>query len=141
MEFRELDGQSSVSLTNWKRNTTDAGFYSVQATITVQSYGFTGTYDEVWFFQDEFAAFVQALRQFTRAHEGEARLESMSPKEAMVSVRRLDAAAHVLIEVQVARWLFHRNRSFLNSVSVAFELDPSQLPTAVDTLAAVIAEG
>lgn len=120
---------------------TDAGYYSVQATITAQSYGFTGTYDEVWFFRDEFAAFVQALRQFTRTHEGEARLESISPKEAMVSVCRLDAAAHVLVEAQVARWLFHRNRSFLNSVSVTFELDPSQLPAAVEALAAVIAEG
>lgn len=149
MELRELDGKSSISLTNlrWAKNF--YGMYGVQATITAQSYGFSGTYKQLWFTKDEFAAFVQALQRFTRNHEGEARLESkwmstesiMSPEGAVVSVRRLDTAAHVLVEAQLSSSLLHRDRNFLNSVSVAFELDPSQLSATVEALAAVLAEG
>lgn len=137
MELRELAGDSFVSLTNW---TWDEDFYGVRTTITAQGYGFAGRYDEVWFFYKELAAFVEALHHFCPRHEGEARLESMSPKEAVVSVRRWDAAGHVLVEAQVSRWLIRRGRGFSNSVSVAFELDPSQLPAAMEALAAVLAE-
>jgi hypothetical protein len=74
------------------------------------------------------------------AHGGEARLESRSPGEAVLSIRRLDAARHVLAEAQVARWQYVRDRPFLNRVSVTFELDPSQLPDVVQSLAAVVDE-
>ncbi len=153
MELRELDGNSSISLTNWQWAKNFYGMYGVQATITLQSYGFSGTlsgtYKQVWFSKNEFAAFAQTLQQFTRNHEAEARLESkwmsaesaMSPEGVIVSIRRLDIAAHVLVEAQLSMWLLHRDRSFLNSVSVAFELEPSQLPSTVEALAAVLAEG
>lgn len=65
----------------------------------------------------------------------------MSPQGAVVSVRRLDGAVHVLVEAQLSSRLLHRDRHFRNSVSVAFELDPSQLPATVEALAAVLAEG
>ncbi len=152
MELRELDGKSSISLTNWQWAENFYGMYGVRATITAQSYGLSGTlsgtYEQLWFSKEEFAAFVQALQGFTCKHEGEARLESkwkstesiMSPEGVVVSVRRLDRAAHILVEAQLSMWLLHRDRYFLNSASVAFELDPSQLSATVEALAAVLAE-
>ena len=135
MEIGSLEGKSSISLTHW-----EADDYGVKAAIAVQNGDFAGAHDEVWFFRDDFAAFVQALRTFILAHKGEVRLESMSPGEAVVSISRLDAAGHILVEVQVSRWQYVRDRSFRNLVSVAFELDPSQLPDCVRSLAAVYAE-
>ena len=46
----------------------------------------------------------------------------------------------VLAETPVARWHAVTDRAFLNRVSVTFEIDPSQLPDVVRSLAAVIAE-
>ena len=135
MELRSFDGRSYVSLTTWKVDD-----YGVKAAIAVQDLGFAGAYDEVWFFRNAFVSFIQALSQFADKHEGEAHLESMSPGEAVLSIRSLDIARHVLVEAQVARWHCIRSHPFLNRVSVAFELDPSLLPDVVRNLAAVIAE-
>lgn len=135
MEIRFFGGESHISLTLW-----EADNYEVKSAIAVRDGDFAGAYDEVWFFRDDVATFVQALAAFTVAHEGEARLESMSPGEAVVSIRRLDAARHILVETQVSRWHYVGDRPFRNLISVAFELDPSQLPDVVRSLAAVIAD-
>ncbi len=135
MELRPLDGQSYISLTEWQTDD-----YGVKATMAVQDCGFAGTYDEVWFFRDAFVTFVQALAQYTVRHEGEARLESMSPGEAVLSIRQLDMARHVLAEAQVARGHYLRDHYFYDRVCVTFELDPSQLPDIMRRLEAVIAE-
>ena len=135
-EIRSIEGDSYLSLTQW-----EADDFGVKAAIGVRDGEFAGAYDRVWFFRDKFATFVQARAEFTVAHEGEARLESMSPGEAIVSIRRLDAARHILAEVQVSRWHYVRGRLFRHLVSVMFEVDPSHRPEAVRSLAAVIAEG
>jgi hypothetical protein len=88
--------------------------------------------------REAFSAFIQALAHFTHTHDGEARLESMIPDEAVLSIRRLDMARHLLAEAQVGCWHYVRGRAFFNRVSVTFELDPSQLPDIVRSLAAVI---
>lgn len=135
MEIGSIAVKSYVSLTEW-----EADDYGVKAAIAVRDGDFAGAYDKVWFFRNDFAAFVQALRAFSVAHKGEARLESMSPGEAIVSISRLDAAGHILVEAQVSRWQYVGDRSFRNLVAVAFDLDPSQLADVVQSLAAVITE-
>jgi hypothetical protein len=90
VELGSIDERSYVSLTHW-----EADDYGVKAAIAVRDGDFAGAYDEVWFFRKDFAAFVQALREFSVAHKGEARLESMGPGEAVVSISRLDAAGHI----------------------------------------------
>ena len=135
MEIRPIDGESYISLTHW-----DVGDDGMMAAMAVRDGDFAGAYEKVSFFRTDFAAFIEALAAFTVAHEGEARLESISPGEAVVYIRRLDAAHHVLAEVQVSRWHYVRARGFRNQVSVAFELDPSQVPDVARNLAAVIAE-
>lgn len=135
MEFRSADGRSFVSLTISK-----ADDYSVMAAIAARDLSFAGAYDEVGFFRDRFAAFIRALEDVTDGHEGEARLESMSPGEAILSVRRLGKDRCMLIEAQVARLHYVCDHGLYNRVSVGFELDESQLPDIVRRLAAVIAE-
>lgn len=135
VEIGSLKGQSYISLTDW-----EADDYGVKTAIAVRDGDFAGAYDKVWFFRKDFAAFVQALRAFSVAHKGEARLESMSPGEAIVSIGRLDAAGHVLVEAQISRWQYVGDRSFRKLVAVALELDPSQLAVVVQNLAAVISE-
>lgn len=133
MEIRSIEGESFVSLTQWK-----ADDYGVKAAIAVRDGEFAGAYDEVWFFRDAFVAFIEALRNLSMTHEGEAKLESMSPGEAILSIRRLDIARHLLAEVQVARWHYIRDHPYLNRVVVTFEPDPMQLPDVVRSLAAVM---
>lgn len=135
MEIRSFDGKSYISLKVRK-----ADDYSVMAGIAVQDLSFAGAYDEVGFFRGAFATFIQALEDVINEHEGEARLESMSPGEAILSIHHLGVTRGVVIEVQVARWHYVCDRQFLNRVSVAFELDSSQLPNVVSSLAVVIAE-
>lgn len=135
VELRSLDGQSSISLTEGQ-----ADDFGVKVAMAVKDGDFAGAYDEVWFFRDAFAAFIRALSQFTVDHDGEVRLESMSTDEALLSIRRLDAARHVLAEARVSRGRYLRDHYFLDRVSVTFELDPSQLPDAVRGFAALIGE-
>jgi hypothetical protein len=135
VELGSIEGKSSISLIRW-----EASDWVVQATVAIRNDDFAGAYHKVRFFREDFAAFVQALREFSVAHKGEARLESINPDEAVVSISRLDGAGHILVEAQVSRWQDVRDRSFRNLVSFAFELDPSQLPDVVRSLAAIIAE-
>ncbi|HEX9056401.1 MAG TPA: hypothetical protein VF818_02625, partial [Ktedonobacterales bacterium] len=102
--------------------------------------GFTGASKAVWFFRDAFEEFVRALRKFTNDHDGDLRIESINPGEAMLSIRQLDPARHVLAEAQVARGHYLCDRYFYDRVCVTFELDPSQLPDIVRGLESVIAE-
>lgn len=61
----------------------------MKAAIAIRDGDFARAYDQVWFFREDFAAFVQALRAFSVAPKGVARLESMSPGEAVVTIGRL----------------------------------------------------
>ena len=133
MELRSIKGDSSVSLTEWEAD--DLG---IKAAIAVRDGAFTSASDEVWFFRDTFAAFVRALKHLTVRHEGEARLDSMSPEDTMLSIRPLDSARHVLVEAQIARGHYLRSHYVESRVCVTFELDPSRLPDIVRCLAAVI---
>lgn len=98
MELRSIDGESSISLTDW-----EVDDFGVKAAIAVRDHDFAGAHDEVWFAYNASEAFIQALGQFSIAHEGEARLESMedlgadSLGEVVLSIRRLDLARHVLV--------------------------------------------
>jgi hypothetical protein len=135
VEIGSIEGKAYISLTQW-----EADDYQVRAAIAVREGDFAGAMERVWFFRKDFVAFVQALREFSVAHKGTARLESMSPGEVVVSISRLDLAGHILVETQVSRWQYVGDRPFRNLVAVAFELDPSQLPDVVQNLAAVIAK-
>jgi hypothetical protein len=134
VELRSIDLQACISLTAWRVDDT-----LVKVAMAVQDGDFTGGNEPVYFFRDAFAAFIEALEHFSRDHAGEARLESVNPGEAMLSIRPIDAARHVLAEAQVARGHYLRDHYYWDCISVAFELDPSQLPDIVRSLAAVIA--
>jgi hypothetical protein len=134
VELRSIDLQACISLTAWH---VDDAF--VKVAMTVQDGGFTGGNEPVYFFRDAFATFIEALEHFSRDHAGEARLESVNPGEAMLSIRPLDAARHVLAEAKVARGHYLRDHYYWDRVLVAFELDPSQLPDIVRSLTAIIA--
>ena len=153
MELRSIDGESSISLTEWEAD--DIG---IKAAIAVRAGAFTGASGEVWFFRDAFTACVRALEHLTVRHGGEARLESMSPEEVTLSIRPMDSARHVLVEAQIARGHYLRGHYLRghylrghylrghylrghyseNRVCITFELDPSRLPDIVRSLAAVI---
>lgn len=135
MEFLSIDGKSYIALTEW-----EADHYGVKAAMVVRDGDFAGANHQVWFFREAFVAFVQALREFTDAHQGEARLESMSPNEAALSIRRFDLAGHVVAEARLSHGHFVRSRSVDNQVSVTFELSPSRLPDIVHALEAVISD-
>jgi hypothetical protein len=133
MELRSIEGESSISLSEWEAD--DLG---IKAAIAVQDGAFSGASDEVWFFRDAFAAFVRALEQLVMRYEVEARLDSMSPEEVMLSIRPMESARHMLVEAQIAHGHYLSGHYFENRVCVTFELDPSRLPDIVRSLAAVI---
>jgi hypothetical protein len=135
MDIWSIDRDAVISFTHWK-----VGSTSVTVDMTVRDRAFAGAYDGLVFDRTELAMFVRALAQFNVGHDGEARLEAIDPEVAVLSIRRLDMARHVLAEVMISCGHFLRDRYFFDRVTVTFELDPSQLLGFARQLAEIVGD-
>jgi len=71
---------------------------AVTAVATVVGGPFTGRNDTVWIRRDEWAGFLQKLRELERIRRGKAHLSAMSPAEFQVTIFITDGAGHVAAE-------------------------------------------
>jgi hypothetical protein len=101
MEIWSIDRDASISLTEWEIDD-----YGVKVAMAAQNGTFAGANEEVWFFRDRFAAFTQALGAFALERDGEVHIESMSPGEGVLTIRRLDLARHILVRRSSSRVQF-----------------------------------
>ncbi len=69
--------------------------------------------------------FVEDLRVLEQDRRGKATLMGRNPREFSLSIRIHDRAGHTLLAAELGVWM----GGYPHSVAVAFEIDPTSLPT------------
>jgi hypothetical protein len=75
----------------------DGPSHDVLVIVDVRCRGFTGRID-TWILREAWAAFCDRLDMLEHRRLGEASVESISPKELLLTIRSLDRAGHMGIE-------------------------------------------
>jgi len=91
--------------------------------VTVRCRGFTGRI-ETWILRTAWVEFCERLRLLEERRQGEASVESMSPKEFQLTVRSTDQTGHMAIEGLLGYRGVH-GETLLSFSPMAF--DPSSL--------------
>jgi hypothetical protein len=129
------DGASSIELT--PREVGAAGTpaegdlgINVAATAGVTAVGgpFAGRNDTVWIGRDDWASFLEDLRELDRTRHGEAHVIAMSPAEFQLTVFATDAAGHLAADGWVGREYAARNEVAHDRVCFSVEIDPGVFP-------------
>jgi hypothetical protein len=110
-------------------------------TVTVSGPAFAGRNDTVWIGRDEWAGFLEDLRELDRTRRGEALVRAMSPEEFQLAVFAADRAGHLAAEGWVGREYMARNGVVRDRVTASLEIDPSDLPALVRQFAALAFAG
>jgi hypothetical protein len=119
-----IASQSASIKLYWKDMGPDG---SVQVSVRLVGYGFSGRHPNVWISREDFRSFLIDLRSLERSRRGEARLASMSPDELSLHLRITDPAGHVRVDAAISR--IHYGSDFEPaSVRLGFAFDPSRLP-------------
>jgi hypothetical protein len=100
---------------------------SVQLSVRLVGYGFSGRHPGVWISREDLRSFLAGLRSLERSRRGEARLSSMSPDELSLRIRITDPAGHVRVDVAISRTYFGSDFE-VAAVRLGFSFDPSRLP-------------
>lgn len=114
----------------------DRGVPSVKTAVDADFGGFTGS-TTVWFERDALDAMINALGRLAVTRGGEAKVESMSPGEAMLSVTTLDRAGHLLFSASLLKHAWIRGKQVERRASGSFEIDPTALDALIDGLRAL----
>lgn len=106
---------------------------SLNFSAALSKRGFAGTHPSVWVLGTALRAFGSALAEFDRTRQGEAALSAMSPGEFELRLWTEDASGHLLVSATVAnsQIIGFQSRRLSDSVTLHFELDPSDLPGIV----------
>lgn len=138
MRIESMEGDAFITLNEW---TVDKMSGDLSASVNVRHDVFSGGAQEAWFFREDVLAFIAALNRLAQTHEGEARLESMSPGEVVLHVERLDLARHLVLHAIVSATSYVRDRLFNDQVSISFEVGPVALNQTALELAAILNSG
>jgi hypothetical protein len=101
---------------------------SVQLSVRLVGYGFSGRHPGVWVSLQDLRSFLADLRSLERSRRGEARLSSMSPDALSLHIRITDPAGHVRVDAAISRTHYGSDYE-LAAVRLGFAFDPSRLPT------------
>jgi hypothetical protein len=99
----------------------------IRVGVDVRCRGFTGHID-TWILQEAWLAFCEQLAVLQEHRQGEAVVESISPREFRLVVRSTDSTGHMAIEGLVGYRGVH-GETLLTFSPMSF--DPSKLPTLV----------
>lgn len=115
----------------------------VAATAAANGVGgpFAGRNDTVGIRYDQWADFLESLRELERTRQGEARVTAMSPAEFQLAVFATDRAGHMAAEGWVGREYGGRDGAFHDRVCFSIEIDPSTLPEIVRQFEAISPAG
>ena len=100
---------------------------AVTAVATVVGGPFTGRNDTVWIRRDEWAGFLQDLRELERIRRGKAHLSAMSPAEFQLTIFITDRAGHVAAEGWVGREYAGRLAAAHDRACFYVQIEPSTL--------------
>jgi len=96
----------------------------IRIAVEVRSRGFTGRID-TWILRQAWIDFCERLSALEERRQGEATVESISPKELGLTVRSIDRAGHMAIEGSIG-YRGTRGETLLSFSAMSF--DPSTLP-------------
>jgi hypothetical protein len=96
----------------------------IRVAVEVRSRGFTGRID-TWILRQAWIDFCAGLGLLEERRQGEATVESISPKELALTVRATDRAGHMAIEGSIG-YRGTRGQTLLSFSAMSF--DPSTLP-------------
>src|SRR5947207_167423 len=92
--------------------------------VEVRCPGFTGRID-TWIIREAWIAFCSQLRDLEESRQGQATVESISPKEMRLTIRSIDNARHMAVEGELG-YRGVRRETLLGFSPMSF--DPSMLP-------------
>jgi hypothetical protein len=96
----------------------------------VSSAGYAGQ-NHVWVSASGLRTFCRALVALERERQGQATLESISPKELRLVIRSVDPRGHMAAEGTLGHHIQREHTRYWHSVDFGFEFDPAQLLRAV----------
>lgn len=96
----------------------------------VAAQGFRGRHDGLWFWLDEFNAFVAEFEEFERRRVGTAVLHDISPSDLVLTFSIGGAGGHPMVTAELKRTTYSVGR-FELCVRVGFDMDPTALPDAL----------
>ena len=102
---------------------------------------FAGSNDTVGIRYDQWADFLEGLRELERTRRGKAHLVAMSPAEFQLAIFATDRAGHMAAEGWVGREYAGRDGVFHDRVCFRIEIDPSTLPLIVRQFEAISPAG
>jgi hypothetical protein len=142
------DGASSFEITLREAGppgTPAEGDVGVNVAATTPATGvggpFAGRNDSVWIGRDDWAAFMEDLRELERTRRGKAHVRAVAPAELELTVSATDRAGHMAAEGWVGREYAGRNGDFHDRVCFRIEIDPSTLPHIVRELEGISLDG
>jgi hypothetical protein len=99
--------------------------------VSVDGQAFSGHNDKVWIGRDDWAAFLQSLRELERTRRGEAHIKAMSPEEFQLAVLASGKSGRLVAEGWVGRDYTGRAGTLRDRVSFSVELDPTSFAALV----------
>jgi hypothetical protein len=124
------DDASSLEITLRERGpagTPSEGDLGLRVAAANTSGTFTGRNATVWVGRDDWAGFLEALRDLSRSGRGRAQVRAMSPEEFQLAIFASDRAGHLAAEGWVGRESTGRNGTLRDRVSFSIALDLSTL--------------
>jgi hypothetical protein len=111
------------------------GRHDVGCQIKVLSGGFAGEINSVWFSGEDIESFIKKLEQFDKNRQGSAELLNMSSGTSTnpleFKVFATDSLGHLAIRATLQKLIYFKDSYEISNVSVAFEIDPSSLPSII----------
>ena len=99
--------------------------------VSVDGQDFGGHNDKVWIGRDDWAAFLENLRELERTRRGEAHVKAMSPEEFQLAVFASGKSGRLVAEGWVGRDYTGRAGTLRDRVSFSIELDPTRFAALV----------
>lgn len=101
--------------------------------IEGHAHGFSAIVSQVWLNADDMRVFLTELVRLEHLREGSASLASMNPDEAVLSLQAVDRAGHMIAKLDLTQNTYiWSSQQVTQHLSIAFEIDVSLLPRAVE---------
>jgi hypothetical protein len=105
--------------------------------VSVDGRSFSGRNDTVWVAKNDWARFLQDMRDLERTRRGQAHIKAMSPEEFQLAVFAKGQGGRLVAEGWVGRDYTGRAGPLRDRVSFSLELDPTGFARLVDEATAL----
>ncbi len=127
MILRAEDRQAFIRIERRALDGGDLGFLPLR--IDAAGHGFEGHHPSLNVDRATLGEFVRELEVLEASRRGSAQLRAMSPRELRLEVRSTDSAGHMEVRLHIERITYGRVGSHTHAAALAFDIDPSELPS------------